>query len=195
MSAAAHLDRRQAVATLLAGHAEALVVSGLGGTSWDVAAAGDRPRYFYLWGAMGLASMTGLGLALARPRDTVLVITGDGEMLMGLGSLATVAAQAPANLAIVVIDNERYGETGEQLTHTAGPTDIAAVAHAAGIAHAETVRDVAGIDRFSARIGRTGGPALAVFKVRPGAAQLVLPSRDGPQIARRFRAALNDDTA
>ena len=131
------LHRRDVVRQLLAERGNTLVVAGLGASAWDVAAAaapGDDDRNFYLWGAMGGAAMVGLGLALAQPLRRVLVITGDGELLMGLGSLATVALQRPPNLAIVALDNGRYGETGMQPSHTAGPTRLAAVASACGIA-------------------------------------------------------------
>jgi len=111
---AAKLDRREAVARLLAGRGRALLVTGLGSTTWDAAAAGDRAENFYVWGGMGGAAMIGLGVALAQPGRRVLVITGDGEMLMGLGAFATIAVQRPKNLAVVVIDNEVYGETGMQ---------------------------------------------------------------------------------
>jgi hypothetical protein len=127
------LKRREVVAALLAERGDALVVAGLGAPVWDCAAAGDHPLNFYLWGAMGSAVPIGLGLALARPERRVLTVTGDGELLMGLGSLATAAVQAPPNLAIVVLDNERYGETGMQRTHTALGVDLAAVAAAAGM--------------------------------------------------------------
>ena len=113
------LHRREVVAELLRERKDLLVVAGLGSTAWDITAAGDSPLSFPMWGAMGQAAMMGLGLALAQPTRRVLVVTGDGEMLMGLGSLATIGAQQPANLTIVVIDNERYGETGLQRTHTA----------------------------------------------------------------------------
>src|SRR5579862_2944030 len=116
-------DRRSVVKSLLQDRSELLVVAGLGASAWDVAAAGDSPLDFPLWGAMGSAAMVGLGLALSQPSRRVLVITGDGEMLMGLGSLATIAAARPGNLAIVVIDNESFGETGGQPTHTASGTD------------------------------------------------------------------------
>jgi hypothetical protein len=121
-------DRRAAVARLLQGRRDLLIVAGLGSPTYDVAAGGDHPLNFYLWGAMGGAAMVGLGLALAQPRRPVLVVTGDGELLMGLGSLATIAAQNPGNLAIAVLDNEAYGETGGQKSHTGYATDLAAAA-------------------------------------------------------------------
>jgi len=112
------LDRRDVVKRLLIDREDLLVVPGLGAPTYDVAAAGDHPLNFYLWGAMGGAAMIGLGLALARPDRRVAVITGDGEMLMGLGSLATIGVKQPANLSIVVLDNRHYGETGMQASHT-----------------------------------------------------------------------------
>ena len=108
------LDRHEVVPRILKDRGDALLIAGLGSTAWDAAAAGDRPDNFYLWGAMGGTAMIGLGLALAQPNRRVLVITGDGELLMGLGGLATIAVQRPQNLSVVVIDNERYGETGMQ---------------------------------------------------------------------------------
>src|SRR2546429_5900016 len=133
------LHRRQVVKTLLSERGDLLVVAGLGSTAWDITAAGDAPLNFPLWGAMGQAAMIGLGLALAQPKRRVLVVTGDGEMLMGLGSLATIGVQQPPNLTVVVIDNERYGETGMQRTHTADGVDLAAVATACKFKHALTV--------------------------------------------------------
>ena len=121
------LRRREVVARLVAERGGLMVIGGLGAPSWDLTAAGDDPRNFPLWGAMGGAAMVGLGVALAQRERRVLVVTGDGEMLMALGAFASIAVQAPANLALVVLDNERYGETGMQATHTAGPTDLAAV--------------------------------------------------------------------
>src|SRR5690242_3447984 len=122
------LDRRQVVADLLDRLPDVLVVTGLGSPTYDVCAAGTRPTNFYLWGAMGGAVPVGLGLALAQPERSVLVVTGDGEQLMGLGSLATVAASAPANLTVVVLDNGHFGETGMQASHTSRGTDLVAVA-------------------------------------------------------------------
>lgn len=190
MNMTSPLDRRAAVAALLHERGDLLVVSGLGGTTWDVAASGDDPRNFYLWGGMGGAVSVGLGLALAQPQQRVLVITGDGEMLMGIGSLATVAAQAPNNLAIAVIDNERYGETGGQLTHTAAHTDLAAMARGAGLLHCETVFTLAAVEGLRARLYDAPGPQLWVVKVASANAGMVLPPRDGVLIKHRFRAAV-----
>ena len=133
MSKANLLDRRKVVSSLLAERKDTIVVGGLGASTYDIAAAGDHDRNFYLWGAMGGAVMIGLGLALAQPKLPVVVITGDGEMLMGMGSLATVGLQKPKNLSIVVLDNEVYGETGGQASHTAGNVDLVGVARACGI--------------------------------------------------------------
>src|ERR1700730_4705196 len=113
------LDRRAAIRVLLAERGDLLVVTGLGSTTYDAASVADDERNFYLWGAMGAAAMVGLGLAIARPDRRVLVATGDGEMLMGLGSLATLGVQHPPNLAIAVFDHGHYGETGMQASHTA----------------------------------------------------------------------------
>src|SRR5205807_8727440 len=133
MSKATLLERRSVVASLLAERKETIVVGGLGASTYDIAAAGDHDRNLYLWGAMGGAVMIGLGIALAQPRLPVVVVTGDGEMLMGMGSLATVGLQKPANLSIIVLDNEAYGETGGQVSHTAASADLAGVAKACGI--------------------------------------------------------------
>src|ERR671922_2430143 len=133
------MKRRDVVAKLLADRKDLLVVAGLGSTAWDCTAAGDSPLSFPMWGAMGQAAMVGLGLAAAQPKRRVLVITGDGELLMGIGSLATIGVQQPANLTVVVIDNERYGETGMQRTHTAEGVDLTAVAAACRFKHTVTV--------------------------------------------------------
>ena len=186
----ASLRRREVVRFLLKDRKKILIVAGLGSTAWDCTAAGDSPLNFPMWGAMGTAAMVGLGLALAQPKRRVLVITGDGEMLMGLGSLATLAAQAPANLAVVVLDNERYGETGAQLTHTAGAADLAAIARGAGIRRCATVRDAAGFKRLNAGLFGKPGPSFAVVKVRAENLPLVLPPKDGTELRTRFRKAL-----
>ncbi|MDH3453194.1 MAG: thiamine pyrophosphate-dependent enzyme, partial [Gammaproteobacteria bacterium] len=162
MGATPILDRRAVVRELLAAREDALLVTGLGSTSWDAAAVGDCAANFYLWGAMGGAAILGLGLALAQPQRHVVVLTGDGEMLMGLGSLASIAVQRPGNYSLVVIDNERYGETGMQATHTHFGVDLAGVALAAGFAYSSTVVDEAGLHEcIPLLVGGVQGPAFA----------------------------------
>jgi thiamine pyrophosphate-dependent acetolactate synthase large subunit-like protein len=189
------LHRRDVVSFLLKDRGDLLVVAGLGSTAWDVTAAGDSPLNFPLWGAMGNAAMFGLGLALAQPKRRVLVLTGDGEMLMGLGSLATVGAQRPRNLSVVVIDNERYGETGMQRTHTAAGVDLAKVAKGCGIKTANLVRSSGQLTALRAAIHRGAGPICAQVKVVAEKLPLVLPPRDGSLLKARFRRALLGDEA
>ncbi|MEO8716877.1 MAG: thiamine pyrophosphate-dependent enzyme [Burkholderiales bacterium] len=184
------LARRDVVKALLAERGELLVVAGLGSTAWDCTAAGDSPLTFPMWGAMGCAAMVGLGLALVQPGRRVLVLTGDGEMLMGLGSLATLGVQKPQNLSIAVIDNERYGETGMQATHTASGVDLAAMARAAGFASGVLVRDMAGVAALHKAIHKDPGPHFAQIKVAAEKVPLVLPPRDGALLKNRFRQAL-----
>jgi len=184
------LRRRQVVEILLRERKDLLVVAGLGSTSWDITAAGDSPLNFPLWGAMGNAAMIGLGLALAQPKRRVLVLTGDGEMLMGMGSLATIGVQKPRNLSVVVIDNERYGETGMQVTHTAAGVDLARVAQACGFKVARLIRSGTQLAALRAAIHRPSGPLFAQVKVVAEKIPLVLPPRDGGILKARFRKAL-----
>jgi thiamine pyrophosphate-dependent acetolactate synthase large subunit-like protein len=184
------LHRREVVKELLQNRGDTLVVSGLGAPAWDITSAGDHGLNFPLWGAMGGAAMVGLGLALAQPKKKVLVITGDGEMLMGLGALATIAVQAPRNLSIVVLDNERYGETGQQETHTGHGVNLAGMAKAAGIVHTLMVRTPAELSRLKKRIYAAEGAVFAQIKIDPEKLPLVLPPRDGALLKNRFRAAL-----
>jgi thiamine pyrophosphate-dependent acetolactate synthase large subunit-like protein len=184
------LHRREVVEALLEDRGGLLVVAGLGSSAWDCTAAGDHPLTFPLWGAMGSACTIGLGLALAQPKRRVLVVTGDGEMLMGLGSLATIGAQRPRNLAIVVLDNERYGETGMQKTHTAYGTELWAVARACGFAEARIIRKNTRIVSLRSSVHRGGGPLFFQVKVKAETPPLVLPPRDGAHLKNRFREAL-----
>ena len=184
------LQRRNAVARILAGRGDMLVVTGLGSPTYDCAAAGDHALNFYLWGAMGSSVTVGLGLALAQPGRRVLVITGDGEMLMGFGALATVAARKPDNLAIAVIDNEHYGETGMQRTHTSAGVDLAGIARSAGFRETATVRQTAELESAIPILHRVKGPVLVVLKVSSARDPLVLPPWDGPFLKTRFRQAL-----
>lgn len=184
------LARRDAVAALLAERGDLLVVTGLGSASYDVMAAGDHDRNYYLWAAMGSAAMVGLGLANARPDLPVLVLTGDGEVMMGLGGLATVAVQKPANLTIAVIDNGQFGETGMQTSHTGHGISLERIAAGCGFSWTGEVRDMAGVADLRARLHRRDGVKLATIKVKAENPPRVLPPRDGPYIKNRFRAAL-----
>jgi thiamine pyrophosphate-dependent acetolactate synthase large subunit-like protein len=191
MSKANLLDRRAVVSTLLANRQGAIAVGGLGASTYDIAAAGDHARNFYLWGAMGGALMIGLGLALAQPQLPVLVITGDGEMLMGMGSLATVGLQKPGNLSIVVLDNEAYGETGGQVSHTAAAADLVGVAKACGIAKASAITTLAEVEAFAASLQDvTAGPRFANVKIDAANLERVLSNRDGTFIINRLRGSL-----
>ena len=185
------LRRREVVAELLADRGDMLVVAGLGAPVWDCTAAGDHPLTFPLWGAMGGAAAMGLGLAMAQPDRRVLVITGDGEILMGLGSLLTIDVQRPENLVVVVCDNERYGETGMQLTHTAGGLDLPAMALAAGFVSSECIRSDNEFKALLPRIRLSTGPAFWSIKIRAEETVIdAMPPKDGALLKDRFRAAL-----
>ena len=189
------LNRREVVARILRNRGEALAITSLGNPTFDVAAAGDGPQNFYLWGAMGGAVMVGLGLARAQPNKRVVVFVGDGEMMMGLGSLATAAVDKTENLTIVVIDNEHYAETGMQPAHAGRGVDITAVAKATGFPHSLTVRTAAELEDSIDRILNGLGPVLVTVKVTTEPSPTALPPRDGPFLRSRFRTALLGDAA
>ena len=191
MTGAAVLERRKLVKDLLVDRRDLLVVCGLGSPTYDVAAAGDHPLNFYLWAAMGGAAMIGLGLALAKPERRVAVFTGDGEQLMGMGALATIGVRRPANLAIVVLDNGHYGETGMQASHTTGGVDLVAVAKACGFANALTLTEEAGIARVRELLHEGKGPILVSARISNADTPRVLPMRDGHAIKLRFMQAAN----
>ncbi|MCK1310217.1 MULTISPECIES: thiamine pyrophosphate-dependent enzyme [unclassified Bradyrhizobium] len=191
MSKANLLDRRQVVSTLLADRKDVVAIGGLGASTNDMCAAGDHARSFYLWGGMGGAAMIGLGLALAQPKLPVLVITGDGEMLMGMGSLATIGLQKPSNLSIAVLDNEAYGETGGQTSHTAAAADLVGVARACGIGDSRSVTTMAEVEAFAKAVHDvTAGPRFANVKIDSANLERILPSRDGTYILNRIRGDL-----
>jgi phosphonopyruvate decarboxylase len=188
------VDRRQLVSALIDGlPQQALVISGLGSPSYDLFAAGDRELNFYLWGAMGGASSLALGLALAQPARPVLAITGDGEQLMGIGSLATIGAQQPDNLTLVVLDNGHYGETGMQPSHTSLGTDLVAVARGFGIDDAFGVDSLEQVGEILRRVKARSGVALARVRADVDEAPRTFPPRDGSYVKNRFRAALGFD--
>lgn len=188
------LHRRDVVHHLLHQRDDLLVVAGLGAPAWDITAAGDHPLSFPLWGAMGGAAMIGFGLARAQPKRRVLVVTGDGEMLMGLGSLAVIGAHRPRNLSIVVLDNEQYGETGKQQTVTGLGVDLAGMARAAGFSSSVLVNNKSELkllrDGIYRDVKASPGPLFAQVKVDNEKLPLVLPPREGAYLKNRFRIAL-----
>ncbi len=184
------IERRAFVKELIDMCPGVLVVPGLGSSNYDIFAAGDRAENFYMWGAMGGAALIGLGLALAQPSKSVLVITGDGEQLMGMGGLATINAQQPKNLTIVVLDNGHFGETGMQHSHSSLGTDLTAVAKGCGIANSFKVREASDVKTIQQNVLARAGVAFAQVYVKADDLPRALPSRDGVHIKNRFRQAL-----
>jgi thiamine pyrophosphate-dependent acetolactate synthase large subunit-like protein len=190
MSTSNKIARRPFIAELLKHRGTSLIVTGLGSPTWDCFAAGDSPEYLYSWGGMGLAVPTALGVAIAQPQRRVVCVTGDGELLMGIGSLGVVGDQAPTNLGILVLDNEKFGETGRQRGLTSSRTDIAAVAQGFGITKTMTVTEQGAIPDLAKLLFETPGPVLAVAKIAITEDPWALPEKDGAAIGHRFRAAL-----
>jgi thiamine pyrophosphate-dependent acetolactate synthase large subunit-like protein len=189
--ASARLNRRDAVRELLRDRGASLVVTGLGSSTYDVFAAGDHDGNMYLWGAMGGAAMVGLGLALAQPTRPVIVLTGDGEQLMGLGGLATIAVKRPGNFTLIVLDNGRYGETGGQPSHTGLGIELHRTAAAMGFASALELREMTEVAAYRAELAKvTGGPRFASVRIACDNPPRALPARDGVYLKNRFRAAL-----
>ncbi len=187
------LDRRDAVPKLIGDPSDFLFVTGLAGTAKDIAAlTDDAANVFTMAGAMGAAVSIGLGLALSQPERRVLVVTGDGELLMNLGALATVAVMRPPNLAIVCVDNGHYGETGWQLSHTSLGVNLEAIAAGAGIPATRTVTDDSDIPSASKLIRQSNGPAFVVLKVKPGDPPAYKRNLDAAACRVRFRSALLD---
>ena len=192
---AKQLKRRKVVETLLANRGDLLVIGGLGAPAWDITAAGDHPNNFPMWGAMGGAAVLGLGLALAQPKRRVLVVTGDGEMLMGIGSLATIGISKAPNLSIVVLDNEAYGETGQQDTATRHGVSLSGIARACAIKDCRDVNTMAEVQALRDRIHQGGGSLFAQIKIDPEKIPLVLPPRDSTFIKNRMRVSVLGQSA
>ncbi len=185
----ATLDRRDVMAAIQAARGDVLFVTGLGSTTYDAGTA-DHLNTFYLWGGMGAAAMIGLGLAIAQPSRRVLVITGDGEMLMAMGAFATVGAQAQENLALAVINNGHYSETGMQPTHASRGVDLAGVASACGFRSATTVTGRDELSEAIPRMMQEAGPVFFDIKVTTQRYPLSIRLRDGAHIKNRFRESL-----
>lgn len=188
------LDRRAVAAALLKDRGGLLVVTGLGSASYDLFAAGDHDGNYYLWAAMGSAATVGFGLAMAQRQRPVLVLTGDGEMLMGIGALASIAQKMPPNLTIAVLDNGHYGETGMQKSHTGRGIELARVAEACNFYNTAVISDMAGVAALRDRIQAMSGTTLATIKIKADELPRALPPRDGVFVKNRFRAALGFKT-
>ena len=178
------------VAELLKNRGDLLVVTGLGSPTYDVMAAGDNDRNYYLWGAMGGAAMIGFGLAMSQPDEKVLVITGDGEMLMAMGALATISVKSPKNLTIAVLDNEHYGETGMQKSHAGYGVQLDRVAAGIGFDWSACITDMKGVHDLRNRVHSADALNFATIKIDTGEEVRVLPSRDGVYIKNRVKLAL-----
>lgn len=189
------LDRRAVVAALLRDRSDLLVVTGLGSASYDVMAAGDHDRNFYLWAAMGSACTVGFGLAMSQPERPVLVLTGDGEMLMGLGAIASIAQKMPPNLTIAVLDNGHYGETGMQLSHAGRGVELSKIAGACDLAWTGVVDGMDKVAALRDRIHAKDGTTFAAIKIAANEPPRALPPKDGVFVKNRFRAALGYEAA
>jgi thiamine pyrophosphate-dependent acetolactate synthase large subunit-like protein len=183
------MDRRKFVGRLLEARGDLMVVTGIGSATYDVAAHGDHALNFYLWSAMGSTAMVGLGLALARPDRRVAVITGDGDVLMGMGSLATIGVKQPSNLSLVVLDNRHYGATGMQPSHTAAGIDLAKAAEACKFARVLAVSELDSADEVRGLLHGGQGPIFVHARVAADDQKRIIPSRDGIAIKQRFMAA------
>ena len=185
------LDRNVAVPQLVGRHEDFLVVAGLAGTARDLTfLSNDAPHVFALAGAMGAATGMGLGLALARPDRRVLVVTGDGELLMNVGTLATVAIVNPPNLAIVCVDNGHYGETGFQKSHTSLGVDLEQMAIGAGIRTTRTVSRAEQIPEASRIIREGNGTSFVLMRVQTNESPPHKRDLDPATEKLRFRHAL-----
>jgi thiamine pyrophosphate-dependent acetolactate synthase large subunit-like protein len=185
------LDRRDAVPKLIGRHEDFLFVTGLAGTARDIAALTQDGAHIYtMAGAMGGACMIGLGLALARPDKRVLVATGDGELLMNVGALATIAILNPANLSILVVDNGHYGETGYQKSHTSLGVDLEKIAAGSGIKRTRTIANETGLAEGGRMLREGNGTAFIVLKVKPDDPPPYKRNLDPASCRVRFRTAL-----
>lgn len=186
------LERRHAVSTLMGDTSDMLIVTGLAGAKDDVlAVTGDSPSVFTLSGAMGAAAAMGLGLALAQPEKRVMVVTGDGELLMNVGTLATIGVLNPPNLSIICVDNEHYGETGWQESHTGRGVDIAKMAEGGCIPHVRSVTQEPELAEAAQILRQSNGTSFVLVKVAPTKpAPAVFRSRDASWNKGRFREAL-----
>lgn len=184
------LDRREAIPALVGRHEDFLIVTGLAGTSRDAAAlTKDGAHLYTMAGAMGGACMIGLGLALARRDRRVLVLTGDGELLMNLGSLATIAVMNPPNLSVVCVDNGHYGETGYQKSHTSLGVDLEKIASGSGMKRTLAIEEESEIAAGARLIREGNGASFVLLRVKPTEPPTYKRDLDPANARTRFRAA------
>jgi sulfopyruvate decarboxylase subunit beta len=175
------MKRIEAIEAIAKAAGDALIICNLGFPSRELYAVADRPENFYMLGSMGMASSIGLGLALALPSRRVIVIEGDGSVLMNLGTLATIANRAPKNYLLVILDNSCYGSTGSQPTCTSMETDLAKIAKACGVLNVKTV------DRLEDLTNSISGHGAVVVKVDVGNSDVHIIDISPEQILARFR--------
>src|SRR3954451_12094011 len=168
---------------------EEAVIGGIGNNNFDLWAAGHRPQNFYMLGSMGLAFPIALGVALAQPSRRVFAIEGDGSLLMQLGCLTTIAALAPDNLTMIVMDNGVYQITGAQPTPAAAVSDIVAIAAASGLSNSAWAADEEDFERLIEQSLSASGPTLIGVRIddKPGVGTT---RRDPVQIRERFMHGL-----
>jgi len=184
------LDRRDVMPKLFPEPDRVLMVAGLAGAARDVAAyTAEAPNLIALGGAMGAAVSMGLGVALSAPGQEVAAITGDGELLMNIGALATVASMMPDNLSIVCIDNGCHGETGGQLGHTARRTNLALMAQGAGMPSILTVDTAQQLDDAARFLAEAPAPRFLWVRVMQGPPADYKRNWDLAACRLRFRTA------
>jgi len=174
------MKRIEAISAVAENAGDALIVCNIGYPSRELYAVQDRPENFYMLGSMGLASSIGLGLALTRPEQRVIVLDGDGSVLMNLGTLATVANHAPDNYLLIILDNCCYGSTGSQPSCTHLRTDLAKMAKAAGVVNVSMVEDLGSLQQA------LNGSGVIVAKVEAGNADVPIIDLSPKQILKRF---------
>ncbi len=185
------LDRKYAVPELIGYPDDLLIVCGLAGASKDIAhLTNDGDNIFTMAGAMGGATAMGLGLALSRPDKQVLVVTGDGELLMNIGTLATVGILKPSNLSILCVDNGHYGETGYQESHTQRGVNLELIAQGSAIPVTRTVSMEEHIDEAKTLIRDSNGPSFILLRVSTEPPPVIKRSMDASERKTAFRRAL-----
>ena len=171
------------------------VISGIGTSTWDLMSTGDDRRNFGFIGAMGQALPFALGLSISQQDKRILLITGDGDTLMSLGCLATIANHPMKNLVIFVLDNESYVETGKQPTATAGKTNLEMIAKGAGIDNSYTINERNEDYKVMNTLYNEDGPSLVIVKCKAEATPLIFPhSFDGVTALNRFMDTFNGDS-